>query len=93
MLAFTALGPIVGLSGLALSVGWLFWIGVGICAVNLILNVASGVMKVPLLPAALMLIFSFVGHPWWRGAAIGLLVWTAFESAGEIWAATRRRSP
>lgn len=82
---FTALGPLVGGAGWFFSIGWLFWVGATLAAINLFLNLASGAMKLPILPTALMIVGGAALNPWYRGVAAGLLVWTALESLGEIW--------
>lgn len=84
VLLFTALGPLVGAAGWFLSISWLFWVGVVLCAITLFLNIASGVMKFPLLPVAFMAGAAALFSPWYVGIGIGLVTWTALESAGEI---------
>lgn len=80
----TAAGPLLGATGWFFSLGWLFWIGVALCAVTLFLNMASGVMKLPILPIAFMAGAAAFFSPWYLGLGVGLVVWTALESAGEI---------
>lgn len=81
---FTLSGPALGGIGWFADVRWLFWVGVALCAVNLFLNVASGVMKAPILPALVMIFAGAFLHPWYLGAAVGLLAWTALEVVGEV---------
>jgi hypothetical protein len=90
IIALTAVGPVLGAAGWFLSIPWLFWLGAAFAAVNLFMNLASGVMKLPLLPLLLIVIGAIFLDPWTRGAAAGLLVWTALESLGEVWASVRR---
>lgn len=89
----TLAGPLLGVAGWLTGVQVLFWIGVVVCAATLFLNLASGVMKLPVLPVACIALFSGLVSPWWRGAASGLVVWTAFEAAGEVWIKFRRAKP
>lgn len=81
---FTASGPLLGAAGWFLSLSWIFWIGVSMCAINLFLNLASGAMKLPVLPAAFMVGAAVLFSPWYVGLSVGLVAWTALESAGEI---------
>ena len=81
---FTLAGPVIGASALYLQLEWLFWIGVGIAAVNLALNVASGLMKLPVLPAVAVGIGAIALDERLVGAACGLLVYTAIEGFGEL---------
>jgi hypothetical protein len=55
-----------------------------VAAFNLFMNVASGAMRLPLLPAATILIGAGAWSPWYIGASLGLLVWTAIEALGEL---------
>lgn len=84
VLIFTAAGPLVGAVGWFAGIGWLFWVGVVICAITLLLNVASGVMKLPVLPVLFMLMGAFFINPWYVGCGVGLILWTALETVGEI---------
>lgn len=84
-LLFTVLGPAIGIIGWALQFNWLFWLGTAICILNLFLNMASGLMKLPVLPALFMMVAAFFVKPWHIGIGAGLLVWTALESMGELW--------
>lgn len=81
---FTAAGPLLGAVGWFYSLVWLFWIGVALCGVTLFLNIASGVMKLPILPVAFMAGATAFFSPWYLGLGVGLLLWTALESAGEL---------
>lgn len=79
----TAAGPILGGIGWFGGIDWLFWVGVALCVLTLFLNLASGVMKLPVLPALFMLVTAFIVGPWYFGLGVGLLAWTAVEAAGE----------
>ena len=80
----TLSGPILGASGYFLEMLWLLWVGVAVCLLNLFMNLASGVMKLPVLPIVAVVIGATVVSPWYLGAGYGLLVWTAIEAAGEV---------
>lgn len=84
VLLFTALGPLFGAAGWFLSLGWLFWVGVALCGITLFLNMASGVMKLPVLPVLFMAVAAAFLSPWYVGIGAGLLIWTALESVGEV---------
>jgi len=91
----TLLGPALGGIGWLIPLPWLLWIGVAVCTLNLALNLASGVMKLPILPAICMLVGAVVATPWWYGVAVGLIVYTGLEALGEVYArlqASRARS-
>jgi len=91
----TLLGPALGGIGWLIQLPWLLWIGVAVCTLNLALNLASGVMKLPILPAICMLVGAVVATPWWYGVAVGLIVYTGLEALGEVYArlqASRARS-
>ena len=83
---FTLAGPVVGGLGYYFDLPVVFWIGFALAGLNLFMNVASEAMNFPSLP----LIFCAVGGvllaPWYVGAAEGLLIWTAVEGLGELWA-------
>ena len=81
---FTALGPLLGLAGLFTSLGWIFWVGVALCAITLWFNLASGAMKFPVLPIVFMVVGTGFSVHWYVGIAGGLILWTALESVGEI---------
>jgi apolipoprotein N-acyltransferase len=83
-LVITVLGPVLGGAGWFSELSWLFWIGVAICAITMVLNIASGVMKLPVLPVLFMGVAAFLQSPWYVGAGFGLLIWTAIEAVGEI---------
>lgn len=83
-LLITVAGPIIGASGWFSETMWLFWVGVVICAITLLLNIASGVMKLPILPVLFMLIVAAILSPWYVGLGAGLVIWTTLESIGEI---------
>ena len=85
VLLITILGPALGITGWFAGTGWLFWVGVALCAINLLMNLASGVMKLPLLPLTLMAVGAAVSSPWWYGLGTGIVCWTALEAAGELY--------
>lgn len=80
----TLSGPAI--SGLGLYFGWpiLFWVGVFLAGSNLFFNLASGAMKFPLLPLLSALAGGLLATPWYFGAAVGVLVYTAIEGIGEF---------
>ncbi|MGM0601313.1 MAG: hypothetical protein ACQETH_15995 [Candidatus Rifleibacteriota bacterium] len=81
---FTLSGPLVGAVGWFLNIYWLLWIGVVLAGINLAMNLASGAMKLPTLPAVFMLVAAVILSPWYLGVGIGLLIWTFLEGAGEL---------
>ena len=87
----TFAGPILGIVGLGIDVQALFWIGVIICAFNLFMNLASGVMNFPLIPGVLVVAGGIYWSPWFMGAALGLVVWTGLEALGELYSIARGR--
>ena len=80
----TLAGPLLGASGWLVQSTWLLWVGVFICTITLLLNLASGVMKLPILPAAFMAVSAVLVSPWYVGVGVGLIAWTALEAIGEI---------
>ena len=86
----TVTGPIVGIFGWGLHWPWLFWLGAAVCALNLILNMASGVMKLPILPLLFMAVAVAQVSPWWQGVGAGLVAWTGLEALGEVYARIQR---
>jgi hypothetical protein len=93
-LAFSLLtwtGPIIGGIGYLVGLPTLFWIGVAFTSLNLFMNVASGTMQLPLLPLACIIIGSVLIGPWYYGASVGLLTWTAIEAVSESWPIGKRR--
>jgi hypothetical protein len=88
----TLVGPILGCVGWLVQAPWLLWVGIAVCTLNLVLNLASGVMKLPILPAIFMLVAAVATSPWWYGVAIGLLVYTGLEALGESYARLRASS-
>jgi hypothetical protein len=83
-LLVTISGPVLGAVGWYSHFTWLFWVGVALCAITLFLNVASGVMKLPVLPVLFMVVAAAVLNPWYVGLGVGLLIWTVLESVGEV---------
>ncbi len=83
-LLITVAGPLLGTGGWLSQTMWLFWVGVAICVVTLILNMASGVMRLPVLPVLFMAIAAGLLNPWYLGLGMGLIAWTAFEAVGEL---------
>lgn len=81
---FTLSGPLVGAIGWFLSIHWLLWLGVVLAAINLVMNLALGAMKLPIFPAVFMLVAAVILSPWYLGVGVGLLVWTVLEGAGEL---------
>lgn len=84
VLLFTAAGPVLGGVGWFMNIMWLFWVGALLCVINLFMNLASGVMKLPVLPVLFMAIAAPLVSPWYVGLAVGLIAWTALESVGEV---------
>lgn len=80
----TAAGPLLGAGGWFTQTMWLFWVGVVVCVITLFLNMASGVMKLPVLPILFMVIAAVLLTPWYVGLGVGLVAWTALESIGEV---------
>ena len=89
---FTASGPLIAATGMLLDVQIVFWAGVVICGINLFMNLASGVMNFPLIPGLMMWVGGAALTPWFWGAALGLVCWTALESAGEVFSLFARRA-
>ena len=87
--AFTASGPIIGGVGYFLSLPILFWIGGVLAAIVLFMNLASGAMSFPILPLLFVIVGGVFLTPWYVGAGVGLLAWTAIEAAGEVYARLR----
>jgi hypothetical protein len=82
MLLLVAAGPALSAVGHYLEWPVVFWLGVLVAAGNLWMDVASEVMKFPIIPIALVVGGAIMLAPWWYGAAVGLLVWTALDAAG-----------
>lgn len=81
---FTLSGPLLAAIGWFTHIHWLFWVGVGLAAINLFMSLASGAMRAPVLPMLVMLVAAVTLKPWYLGLAVGLLVWTALETVGEL---------
>jgi hypothetical protein len=88
---FTLSGPVIGGAGFLFGWLWLFWIGIGLALINLVLNLASGVMKAPLLPMAFMFGGAFLYDSVMIGGGLGLLAWTLLEGIGEIFGIARSK--
>jgi len=84
--AFTLSGPAIGGLGWYFELPWIFWTGVALAAINLSLNLGSGVLRLPVLPAAAIILGMMLTDPWLTGAAIGLLVYTVIEGVGDLYA-------
>ena len=84
VIIFTAVASLVGSVGYFADIGWLFWVGAGLSSLNLYMNLASGVMKFPILPLLFMVIGASSSKEWFFGACLGLIAWTMVESVGEI---------
>lgn len=82
----TLSGPLLASVAFACDMPWLFWIGVGLAAINLFMDVASGATRVPVIEIAMMVIGAWLWSPWWMGTALGLLAATAVGGIGMIFA-------
>lgn len=80
----TLAGPLCGGIGWFIEYQWFFWIGVSLSGLTLFLNLASGVLKAPILPTLFTAVGAFSLSPWYVGAGAGLLLWTGCELIGEI---------
>ncbi len=94
-LLISVLGPMLGIAGWVGEVSWLVWVGVAVCAINLLMDMASGAMKLPILPTVFMLVSAAASTPWWYGLGVGLILWTALEALGGVyvWLRSRRDTP
>jgi hypothetical protein len=90
MLLLMASGPVFGAVGYL--IGWpiLFWIGVALALVNLWMDGMSGVMKFLVLPLICVGVGAVALSPWWFGAGVGLLAWSALEAGRMMYASVRR---
>ena len=91
-LLVTIAGPLLAAVGLLLDVQVIFWAGVVACGFNLFMNLASGAMNFPLIPSLMMLVAGAALTPWFWGAALGLVCWTALEATGEVFSLHTRRT-
>jgi hypothetical protein len=81
----TLAGPLAAATSWLLGGTWLFWVGVAVCVLALFLNIASGAMKLPILPAVCMLLAALFLTPWYFGVGVGLVAWTTLDGLGEIY--------
>lgn len=87
--ALPLLGSVIGFLGLYLDQSIAFWIGAILALANLSLDLVSGSMRLPILPAALMIVAAGILDPWYVGAAAGLFAWTALSGIGALVSAFR----
>jgi hypothetical protein len=87
----TLSGPALGLAGWYFDAPIVFWIGVALAGLNLLVNLASGTMIGAPIPALFALVAAAMITPWYVGAAVGLLFWTALEAAMFGRAGSRRK--
>jgi hypothetical protein len=90
--AFTLSGPVLGAIGLYFELATVFWVGLGLALLNLFMNLASGAMKLPILPSIFAIAAAAILSPWYFGASIGLLAYTAFEGLSELVSPGKRRN-
>ena len=88
---FTLSGPVVAGIGFYLDFEIAFWIGVALAGLNLFMNLASGVMKFPILPLIIVVVAGVYLKPAFFGSAVGLLAWTLIEGLSEIPSYFRKR--
>mgnify|MGYP001826293879 CR=1 FL=1 len=81
---FTLSGPALGGLGWYFDLPWLFWVGAALAGVNLFMNLASGAMKVPILPFIAMIAGAVIFDSWLDGCAVGILAYTAVEGILEF---------
>jgi hypothetical protein len=89
VLIFVVLGPVFGAIGHLCGWPILLWLGAALALVNLGMDVASGVMKFPILPLAFVVVAALMLPPWWYGSALGLLAWTMLEALGMLYGRLR----
>jgi len=80
----TVVGPLAGAVGWFLQITWLFWVGVAVCVITLLINMKVGTIKVPVLPIGFMISAAVWHTSWFIGAGMGLIAWTALDAAGEL---------
>lgn len=80
----TLAGPVVATLGYHMEIESVFWIGVGLAVLNLLMNLASGAMKFPIFPLVCMVMAGLLLKPYHFGAAVGLLAWTLIEGLSMI---------
>lgn len=83
VLLLPLIGALLGVAGFFFA-PWLFWIGVAACALSLVLDLASGVLKFPILPAIAVGVCALLVGPWYVGAGVGLVVYAAIEVGGML---------
>ena len=49
-LVITVAGPLVASVGWLLQSAWIYWFGVIVCVITMLLNMAVGAMRLPVLP-------------------------------------------
>ena len=81
VLILPLVGVLIGVAGFFLS-AWLFWLGVVICSVSIFLDIVSGSIKLPILPAIAVLAGVLFFSPWYVGIGVGLIIYAAVEVAG-----------
>lgn len=86
----TALGPIVIFLSSHFQTQWLFWVGAVFSVIVLLLDLASGVLRFPILP----LLFAVAGivmgsGEWYVGAILGLVTYQVVEVVGRLYALIR----
>jgi len=79
---FHFIGPVMGMAGHWSGLSWVFWIGVALCGLILWLDGASEVVRAPVLQTFFMAVGSATVDPWYVGAGLGLVGWTAVDSLG-----------
>jgi hypothetical protein len=84
VLLVTLSGPMLAAGGWFGGMMWLFWVGVAVCVITLLMDLASGAMKLPVLPLMFMAAASGFLTPWYVGIGVGIAGWTALDGAGAI---------
>lgn len=84
-------GPLFGLIGYFMSYQWIFWIGVVICGFDLFMDTASGRIRIPVLPAVIVVISLIMISPWYIAIGFGTVLWGAFSAISELYGTIRER--